>query len=314
MEGVTDACFRHEVAALGGLGGAATEFIRLSTHPIPVRTIRRHLGAAPFPLPLALQFMAPDPRHLAASIANAEQAGARWIDLNFGCPAPGVVRKCAGSALLARPAAIERIVRAATEATSLPVTAKIRAGIDSAARLEDIVEACAQGAAAAICLHARLRTERYTDPPTWAWIARARAHLDRRGHAIVLIGNGGIDSVAAGERMRAQTGCDAVMVGRGALADPFIFRQAAGGQAPTRAEALAFALRYAAAIAAHAGERAALARLKQLLRFYRAGALVQDERTRSALLRMRSREAIEATLCALARDAATTPTTARSAR
>ncbi|RME70393.1 MAG: tRNA-dihydrouridine synthase family protein [Planctomycetota bacterium] len=288
MEGVTDPVFREFVIARGGVGAACTEFVRLTHHPLPVRTLRRQLGPVRGPCPLALQIMAAGSEHLAASVEAARRAGARWIDLNFGCPAPGVFRKCAGSALLEHPERIGEIVATAVRASPLPVTAKIRAGVHSAARLREIVDAIADAGAAAIVLHARLRTDRYTDPPHWAWIAEAKQQLVRRGATIPLVGNGGIETVADGERMRAETGCDAVMVGRGAIADPFLFRQAAGGPAASRQEAADFALRYADAVRQRHGERAALARLKQLLRYYRAGDLVPDASTRRSLLRTAS--------------------------
>jgi tRNA-dihydrouridine synthase C len=157
MEGITDPQFRALVLPLGGVGGASTEFVRISVAPVPVRVCRRHLGA-PAPVPVAVQLMAAGPEHVAVSAANAEQAGAAWVDLNFGCPAPVVFGKCAGAALLDRPEAIAAITAAAVAGTGLPVSVKLRAGIDSDRRLEECLHAAAGAGAAMITLHARLRT------------------------------------------------------------------------------------------------------------------------------------------------------------
>lgn len=274
MEGITDRVFRGLIAPLGGLGAAVSEFIRISVAPMPVRVGRRDLGE-PIGVPVALQLMTPGTDHLAASVVNAERAGAAWIDLNFGCPAPVVFGKCAGSALLAHPGRIAAIIATAVAATGLPVTAKLRAGIDSPAQLGELVAACAEAGAAAVTLHARLRTTTYDQPATWAWLALAAAALRRCPRPIPLIGNGGIEASGDVARMRAETGVDAVMVGRAALRDPFIFRAAAGGPPGDDAEAAAWALRYLDS-SAGGGPRA-----KQLVRYFRR----IDAARRQALLR-----------------------------
>ena len=270
MEGITDTAFRDLVIGLGGVGGACTEFLRISGAPLGVRSIRRSLGSPRGGTPVGVQLMAPGTLHVAASVKAAEDAGASFVDLNFGCPAPVVFDKCAGSALLAEPGTLGEIVRAAVSATGLPVTAKIRAGIGDASRLGEIVAAVAGSGAAMLTVHARLRSQSYAQPATWEWIAEAREHLRRSGSAIPLVGNGGIDAPEDVASLRAQTGCDAVMVGRAALANPFLFRQLEGGAPPSIAEAASFALRYFDAVAAARGERAALSRLKQLVRWTRA--------------------------------------------
>lgn len=284
MEGITEPAFRELVAGLGGLGAACTEFVRIANAALPRRVLARHLGA-PLPCPVAVQLMAPGVEHLAATVAAADAAGAAWIDLNFGCPAPVVFDKCAGSALLADPAAVGAITAAAVAATTLPVTAKVRAGIADADRLEDIVRAVADAGAAAITVHGRLRTQGYHQPATWAWIARAVAVRDRVRPGMAVIGNGGVDAPEDVARLRAATGCDAVMIGRAALADPWIFRRAGGGPPATAAEAAAFALAYLDRLEERYGSGTALARGKQLVKWYRAGALFTDA-ARHALLRV----------------------------
>jgi tRNA-dihydrouridine synthase C len=279
MEGITDRTFRGLVARLGGVGAAVSEFIRITVAPTPERVCRRDLGP-PIGIPVALQLMTPDIDHVAASVANATRAGAAWIDLNFGCPAPVVFSKCAGSALLAHPDRIARIVTTAAQATGLPVTAKMRAGISSPAHLRELVAAAAEAGAAAITLHARLRIHGYHEPATWAWLAEAADALRHCGRPVPLIGNGGVETAADVRRMQAETGVDGVMIGRAALSDPFIFRVATGGTEPDASEAAAWALDYLAAMGG-GGPKA-----KQLIRYWRAaGMLVGDEHARTALLR-----------------------------
>ncbi len=285
MEGITEPAFRRLVAALGGLGGACTEFIRIGVAPVPEHVVRAHLGPT-LDLPVGVQFMAADERHVAASVIAAERAGAAFIDLNFGCPAPVVVGHGTGSALLAHPQRMAAITAAAVAATRLPVGVKLRAGIDHADGLEDLLTAVLAAGPAFVTLHARLRIQSYATPAEWSWLRRAQAVVARLAPGTPLIGNGGIDTAADIVRLRQDVGCAGVMVGRAALADPFIFRVAAGGPEATVAEAAGFALRYAGALAQAGGDRLAHGRLKQLVRWYRAGGLFAGrEDERQSLLR-----------------------------
>ncbi len=286
MEGITDPLFRDLVIDLGGVGGACTEFIRISSSAMSVKVVARELGPRRHPCPVGVQFMAAEERFVTASVQAAERAGAPWIDLNFGCPVPVVFNKCAGSALLAKPELLARIIATAVAATGLPVSAKLRAGIDSPQHVAELVLAAAAAGAALITVHARLRCQSYAEPATWAWLAAAKAALARVPGAPPLVGNGGIEVAADVARLRAETGCDAAMVGRAALADPFIFRVAAGGAPADAAEAAAFVLRYDAAICRARGAHASLTKLKQLTRYYRAGGLFDaDPQARQRLLR-----------------------------
>jgi tRNA-dihydrouridine synthase len=281
MEGVTEPCFRDLVLARnppGALGGAFTEFVRISVAPVPRAVLRRHLGPSRFAQPVGVQLMGSDLAHLADTARNAVDAGARLVDLNFGCPAKGALRGCAGSSLLRDPAALERLVRAVTGAVAVPVTAKLRAGYDDCSRLEELARAAEAGGASLLTLHCRTRAEGYCEQVDWTRIARAV-----RAVSVPVCGNGGIASHADLERMRRETGARYAMVGRGALADPWIF----SGREVGRAEAAGFLLDYADAMRerARGQPRGIAARLKQLLRHWRAGGLVPDEATRASFLR-----------------------------
>ncbi len=285
MDGITDPAFRGLVLDLGDAGGAVTEFVRVTTGPLSPAVLRREIGP-PRGLPVGLQAMATGPEHLAETAANAERAGADWVDINFGCPVKRVFNKCAGSALLAHPEVVEAMVAAAAAGTGMPVSAKVRAGIDNATRLEEVLDAAARGGASMITLHARLRRDSYAAAARWDWIARAAAFLRARHPGTVLVGNGGIDRAADAPRMLAETGCHGVMVGRAAFADPWIFREIRGGPPATGEEAASFAVRYLDAVAAPGAVRGGLGKAKQFAKHYRAGGLFEGrEGERLALLR-----------------------------
>ena len=294
MEGVTEPCFRDLVLARndpGALGGAFTEFVRVSVSPIPRAVIARHLGPARFAQPVGVQLMGNDLAHLARTAQNAVAAGAPLIDLNFGCPSKGALAGCAGSSLLRDPLALEKVVRAVVDALEVPVTAKIRAGYDDASQVEELARAAEAGGAALLTVHCRTRAEGYCQSVDWRRIARAV-----RAVSIPVCGNGGIASHADLERMRAETGARYAMVGRGALADPWIF----SGHRASRDDAARFLVDYADAMGTRGGlePRGVAARLKQLLRHWAAGGLVPDEAARAALLRERSLESLYARLLA----------------
>ena len=288
MEGVTEPCFRDLVLARNNarvLGGAFTEFVRVSVAPVPRAVVRRHLGPSCNAAPVGVQLMGNDLEHLARSAQNAVAAGARLVDLNFGCPAKGAIAGCAGSALLRDPSALERVVDSVVRAVHVPVTAKLRAGYDDATGIETLARAAENGGARLLTLHCRTRAEAYCESVDWTRIARAV-----RAVSIPVCGNGGIATHADLARMRSETGADYAMVGRGALADPWIF----SGRRVGRGEAARFLVEYADTMHARLQFPAGgiVARLKQLLRFWTAGGLVPDAETRLGLLRERDAEAL----------------------
>jgi tRNA-dihydrouridine synthase B len=292
MEGVTEPCFRDLVLARNGpesLGGAFTEFLRVSAAPLPRAVVTRELGPVRFPQPVGVQLMGADLGHLARTAQNAVEAGAPLIDLNFGCPAKGAIRGCAGSAQLRDPLGLEKVVRAVVDSVSVPVTAKIRAGWDDASHVEELARAAECGGARLLTIHCRTRAEAYCDEVDWRRIARAV-----RAVSIPVCGNGGIASHSDFARMREETGARFAMVGRGALADPWIFSE----REVTRGEAARFLVEYSDTMRARRGLSigGAAARVKQLLRYWTAGGLVPDAVTRKEWLRTRDAEILLARL------------------
>lgn len=282
MEGVTDPAFRDLVLACNPadrLGGAFTEFVRVSGAALPRRVLREHLGPRRFEAPVGLQIMGSEPELVGQTARRAFEVGAPLVDLNFGCPAKGALRSCAGSALLRDPSAVELMVRSVVDAARDVdgdgdgiVTAKIRAGYDDAECVEDLARAAEAGGAQLLTVHCRTRAEAYCDEVDWSRIARAVSAV-----SIPVCGNGGVNRHADLERMREETGCAFVMVGRAALGDPWIFT----GREVTREAAARFLCDYASALGARENRsvrspKAIAGRVKQLLQHWVAGGLVED--------------------------------------
>ena len=223
MEGVTDPSFRAlsvETNGAAAIGAVCTEFLRVSGVPLPETYLREQLGHCAFGVLNGIQLMGNKADVMAETAIRAASAGADFVDLNFGCPAPRVYQHHAGSALLDQPQLLEEILSACVKACPVPVTAKIRAGGIDSTQLEEICKRVENAGAVMLTVHARLRTDRYTDPPNWEWI-----RLVKETVIIPVFGNGNADSVDNIAKMFQRTGCDGVMVGRGALQDPILFRR-----------------------------------------------------------------------------------------
>ncbi|MCA9319936.1 MAG: tRNA-dihydrouridine synthase family protein [Planctomycetes bacterium] len=278
MEGVTDPSFRDLVMdrhRKEDLGGGFTEFARVSVAPLPRRILSAHLGDRRHAMPVGLQLMGNHEDHLATTACRAVDVGAPLIDLNFGCPARGANRTCAGSALLDDPPRIERIVARLRSALpkDTPLSAKIRAGVRDDRRLEDVARAVQAGGADLLTVHCRTREEGYREEALdWSRIRRVVDAVP----GLPVCGNGGVSRHADFERMRRETGCDFVMVGRAAIGNPWIFRE----RAASDMEAIEFLEDYARVMWARCAPRAhhAAARLKQMIKHWTAARLFADDR------------------------------------
>ena len=171
--------------------------------------------------PCALQIFGSDADIMAEVIPKFMEYKPDIIDINMGCPTPKIVNNGDGSALLKTPEKIGEIVRKVSDASPVPVTVKIRKGWDNdsvnAVTVAKIIE---QSGAAAIAVHGRTREEFYSGTADWDIIKQVKNAV-----SIPVIGNGDIKTAADAKRMTDETGCDAVMIGRGAQGNPFIFRQ-----------------------------------------------------------------------------------------
>ena len=275
MEGVTEPCFRELVLERNppdSLGGAYTEFVRVVSEARPPHVLAQHLGERRFAQPVGLQLMGADLAALAETARRAEEAGAPLIDLNFGCPAKGALRGCSGSDMLRAPARLEETVRVCKQAVNaIPVTAKIRAGYDHAGDVEVLARAAEAGGADLLTVHCRTRAEHYCEEVEWQRIARAV-----RAVQIPVCGNGGVLVHADLQRMRDETGCSHVMVGRAALGDPWSF----GGRSVTPGEAARFLLDYARLLEERTDKspNRIVGRIKQLIQHWTAGGLTGEDR------------------------------------
>ena len=223
MEGVVDHTMRELLTGLGGLDRCVTEFLRVSEQLLPPRVFYRICpelrsnGLTTHGVPVYLQLLGGQPGVVAENAARAAELGAPGIDLNFGCPAKTVNRSDGGSIILREPErvhAISAAVRSAVPAET-PVTVKIRLGYEDQSRFLDVVSGIDAAGASELTIHARTKRHGYRPPAYWEEIARARETI-----SLPIIANGEIWSPADALRCREVTGCDALMLGRGALCRP----------------------------------------------------------------------------------------------
>ncbi len=232
----------------------------------------------------------------AGSYRGAERAcPPAAIDINMGCPVPKVVSNGEGSALMREPELAARIVRAVKDAVRLPVTVKIRAGFFNEEKNAPEFARCLEAAGAdLICVHGRTRQQFYAPSSDNGIIAAVK-----RAVRVPVIGNGDLNSAADVKRMLEETGCDGVMVARGALGNPFLFEEiiaALEGRnytPPTVEERLKTALAHAADMAARKGERIGLAEARKHMVWYCKG-LRGAAAARGSLMQADSLEGIKA--------------------
>jgi nifR3 family TIM-barrel protein len=231
MAGMTDTAFRRLVKRKGGCGLVVTEMV--SSEGL-VRGIDRTLEYAEYTeeeRPVSVQIFGGDPHVMADAAQVVEAMGADIVDVNMGCPVPKIAKHNAGCSLMREPEHAASVVRAMTRAVRIPVTVKMRAGWNdqeiNAPTLARLVE---DAGAAALAVHGRTAAQSYSGESDWQLIARVASEV-----AIPVFGSG--DCVEAGQIVRRlhESGVAGVLVGRGALRNPWIFAQAAAiarGQAP----------------------------------------------------------------------------------
>ena len=220
MAGVTDGPFL-EVVSRFGVGMVTTEMMSAEGFRRNDPSCRRMLEVpSRVRVPVAIQIFGADPDVMAEAARAAQDSGAAVIDINAGCPIRKIVRQGAGAALMRDPDRLARIVETVKRAVAVPVTVKTRLGWDKNAI--DVVDVCRriqEAGADAVTLHARTARQIYTGKADWTWIRRLKNDL-----SIPVIGNGDVTCLADFHRMMRETGCDAVMIGRGALGNPWLFR------------------------------------------------------------------------------------------
>jgi tRNA-dihydrouridine synthase B len=221
MAGVTDTVFRRFIKNLGGCGLIMTEFTSADGLLRDERVRGRYLHFYEDEHPVSAQLFGSSPTVLADAARMVEDFGFDLVDLNLGCPAKKVVKCNGGSGLLRDLPLIQKIFEAVRAAVKIPFTVKFRAGWNDdeivCVELARMAESCGLGA---VALHARTREQGYSGNARWEWIASVKQAVK-----IPVIGNGDIRSPEDACAVVTQTGCDAVMIGRMAPANPWIFRQ-----------------------------------------------------------------------------------------
>ncbi len=240
MAGVSEQPFR-EIALELGAGFAPTELVSANGLIRASARTAKYLKHGATEKPFVVQIFGGEPEVMAQAALMVKAVGADGIDINMGCPVPKVTRSGAGSGLLCDPPRAAEIVRICKEVTGLPVSAKIRAGWD-ASRLNfcEVAQALEDVGVAFVALHPRTRAQGYAGRADWTRITALKKALKRTP----VIGNGDVVCVADAKRMQEETGCDAVMIGRGALGNPWIFRELQGGPPATFDERCALVLRH----------------------------------------------------------------------
>jgi len=220
MAGITDLPFRL-LAKASGCGLVCSEMISANGLVYGSEKTRQLLISCPGEKPLSVQIFGADPAIMAEAAAMVQDSGADILDINFGCSVKKVLKSGAGSALMKTPEKAEAILRSVRKSVSIPLTIKIRTGWnpsgDEAMRIAQIAQDCGVDA---VAIHPRTATQGFSGKAFHSLIGALKERL-----RIPVIGNGDIQNARDAVDMMEQTGCDGVMIGRGAIGNPWIFEQ-----------------------------------------------------------------------------------------
>lgn len=220
MAGAGDRAFR-EICARLGAAYTVSEMVSAKALEFGGRKTRELMELGDAARPAAIQLFGSEPDVMARAAEKAMAFSPDAVDINMGCPAPKITGPGAGSALMRNPQLCGDLVAAVAAAVPVPVTVKIRAGWDEkSVNAAEVAAVCERAGAAAVAVHARTRSQMYAPPADWAIIRKVKQAV-----RIPVIGNGDVTGAQSAAQMLEQTGCDAVMVGRAALGNPWIFRQ-----------------------------------------------------------------------------------------
>ncbi|MEW5806901.1 MAG: tRNA dihydrouridine synthase DusB [Acidobacteriota bacterium] len=270
IAGFTDTYFRREIKKLGGCGLIFSEMVSSEALTRDSKRSHKIMEFSHAERPIAIQISGANRERMALAAKIVEDSGADILDINMGCPVSRIVKTGAGAALINDPALVARVLRAVTGSVTIPVTVKIRSGWQKWDRkgieLSRIAE---ENGAAAITVHARSRSDSFKEKAEWPLIGEVKYQVK-----IPVIGNGDVKEAEDAIRMKRETGCDAVMIGRAAMSNPWIFRQIMQierGEVPeviSAAERNRFALEHFRILLENEEDRIALHRMRSFAGWY----------------------------------------------
>ncbi len=221
MAGITDHAFRTFMRRLGA-GVVVTELVSAAGIEHKSERTLKLMSFEESQRPVGIQLFGEDPTQMAKAATLVQEMGADFVDLNFGCPVPKVVKKGAGSAMLKDLAAMKTLLSAVVEAVDIPVTIKIRTGWDSTTRnAVDVCHVAYNEGIAWVAIHGRTRAQNYSGFADWDFIADVKSKAK-----LPILGNGDIQGPGQAVQRLRESGCDGVLIGRGALKNPYIFQDA----------------------------------------------------------------------------------------
>jgi tRNA-dihydrouridine synthase C len=234
MEGLADFHLRRLITAQGAYDWVVSEFVRVVDRLYPDHVLYsncpelQHGGRTESGTPLRVQLLGSDPGAMAANAVRVVELGSHGVDINFGCPSKTVNRRAGGAVMLKEPESLYRVVSAIRAALpdSVMVSAKMRLGFDDTSLMLENAAAIESAGAGELTVHARTRSQGYAPPAHWEALGEIRQHI-----TIPLIANGDICSLHDYQRCVAIAGTADVMLGRGAVRQPFLARQIRANQA-----------------------------------------------------------------------------------
>ena len=272
MEGVLDHSLRDVLTRVGGIDRCVSEFIRITDQLLPRRVYTRLMpellngSRTPAGTPVRAQLLGSDPGCLAENAALLASLAPAGIDLNFGCPAKVVNRHRGGAVLLDEPELVHQIVAAVRRAVPahIPVSAKMRLGHRDDSRMIDCAMAICSAGASELVVHARTKLQGYRPPAFWDRVAHIRQAV-----TLPVVANGEVWTVADARRCMAESGCDALMLGRGLVSDPGLALALRGQRTPGWTEIEPLLGLYGRLIAPRVAARHRAGRIKQWLNLLR---------------------------------------------
>ncbi len=294
MAGVTDLPFRL-LCMEQGAGLLCMEMISAKALQYKNKNTKALLSIHPEEYPVSLQLFGSDPVIISEMAKEIEELPFQILDINMGCPVPKVVKNGEGSALMKEPKLVWQIVRQTVRAIRKPVTVKIRKGFDdNHVNAVEIAKAAEDAGAAAIAVHGRTREQYYSGKADWEIIRQVKEAV-----SVPVIGNGDVTSGETALAMRRRTGCDGVMIGRGAQGNPWIFRELVEydrtgllSPRPSREEIKAAMLRHARLQIEFKGDYLGIREMRKHAAWYTKG-MEGAAKLRDAMNRVESYEELE---------------------